>query len=342
MSILSKYNFQPISFLDEDNRKKLEEFLTKNGEPGLHCGYESLHQYYTHKDNGCTDWTGFPASGKTKFLLQILYNLSIQYGKRHMMYVPDIGNYIETMAVLIKMHTGKDFHDKFNNKLMIEDVYKSIPFLNFHFIILKKKDVKKTVTPTDFWEYVSMYSDNEGIVHTGLIDSWKNMYNDMKERGYTREDQYLDFALSYRNELSEEYNKHFHTIAHATKTEIDDKGYDGKKKRRIPDANDIKGGGAWFANGKNIVTVDYPDKSKYGVDIYISKTKPEGVGRIGAIIDSLFLDPKRGQYYEVMKGRDVYSYKTDWQGNKYKDYEIDINYPKPEQASMALDNKAPF
>src|SRR5690606_18426661 len=101
-------------------------------------------------------------------------------------------------------------------------------------------------------------------------------------------------VLSDRNEMAEDYGKHIDTIAHATKPK------QFGKKRMIPTAYDIKGGGSWFDNGKSIITVDFPDKTRTNVDLYISKTKPENVGKPGSIIDKLFLDPRKGRYYERM------------------------------------------
>lgn len=304
---MKNFNFEPIDFNEPKNIKEIEIYLDKDGEPGRFCGFHCLDKHYTHKDSGITDWTGFPASGKTYFLLEVLFNLSERYGKRHILYVPDLGTYKEIISKLIKMYSGKDFTSKYHNQIKIEEIYKHIPWLQHHFIILKRKDIKKPVTAIEFWEYVCDYSDSSGIAHTGIIDSWKNMFKDFKDHG--REDLYLDYALSYRNELAEEYGKHFHTIAHATKTELDENNVqNGKKKRRIPDANDIKGGGSWFANGKSIITIDYPDKTMNGVDIYISKTKPEDVGKVGAVIGQVFLDMQRGRYYEYHNGEKRYGF----------------------------------
>jgi hypothetical protein len=114
--------------------------------------------------------------------------------------------------------------------------------------------------------------------------------------------------LCIRNEMAESYNVHYHTIAHAVKTELNEQ----KGKRRIPNAWDIKGGGSWFANGKNILTADYPDKSQTGMDLYISKVKPEDVGKIGEVVGRLKLDVKRGRYYETehldVLGRKYYAF----------------------------------
>ncbi|MDB5288564.1 MAG: hypothetical protein JWR05_3513 [Mucilaginibacter sp.] len=274
-------------------------YLKKGGEPGLKLGFSCLDEYYTHKNSGVTDWTGFPGSGKTYFALECLMNLSERYEKRHGLFVPDIGSDKEIIAKLVKMRTGKDYHDKYNNKISDKELAEALNWILHYFVIFKKADFKTGVTPIDFWELVCSYKDDGGIIHTGLIDSWKNM----KHIYSGREDLYLDEALSVRNELAERNNKHFHTIAHAIKTDQDQAG-----KRRVPTAWDIKGGGSWNANGKNIITVDFPDKTHNRVDLYISKVKPEDVGKVGAIIERLFLDYKKGRYYEKLAPYDYYAF----------------------------------
>lgn len=290
------------------NLKKLEyqdvyndvmKYMDKGGEPGLKVGFSCIDEYYSHKDNGVTDWTGFPGSGKTYFCLEILMNLSNKYGKRHGLFVPDIGSDRDILAKLVKMYTGKDFDNRYGNKINHAELSNAMNWILHHFVIFKKKDFKEGVTPMDFWEMVCSYKDDGGIIHTGLIDSWKNL----KHIYSGREDLYLDEILSIRNELSERHNKHFHTIAHAVKTD-----QDGSGKRRVPTAWDIKGGGSWYANGKNIATIDFPDKNKNQVDIYFSKIKPEEVGKIGAVTGLMFLDKRKGRYYEVVAPHDYYAF----------------------------------
>ena len=185
-----------------------------------------------------------------------------------------------------------------------------------HFIIFKKKDFKLGVTPLDFWTMICTYKDGGGILNTGLMDSWKNLQHIYSGR----EDLYLDEILCIRNELAETNNKHFHTIAHAVKTDADQSG-----KRRIPTAWDIKGGGSWYANGKNIVTVDHPNKLENRVDLYISKVKPEDVGRVGSVVDKLYLDIRRGRYYEKLDNVSHFAYGHEKHISKPIDRFVPIN-----------------
>lgn len=292
-----------------DRSEEIKSYIDNNGYPGKSIGFANVDDHYTHKDSGITDWTGFPASGKTYFVLDVLFNLSERYGQVNALYVPDLGSYVDIVGKLVKMYTGKNIQPKYGNRAEMKDVFNSIPFLSRHFLILEKENIKKHVTPEDVWEFACDYKGEDGsVINNVLIDSWKNMFHNMKGN---REDQYLDYVLSYRNELAERYGKHFHTIAHAVKTEFEDRtDGNGQKKRRIPTAFDIKGGGAWYANGKNIITIDREDKSTNAVDMYVWKTKPEDVGRQGSIIGKLFLDWERGRYYEILAGqrRNPYEY----------------------------------
>lgn len=283
----------------QDIYDDINDYLKKGAEPGINIGFSCVNELYTHKDAGVTDWTGFPSSGKTYFCLEALMNLSEKYERRHGLYVPDIGSDKEVVAKLVKMKTGKDFHDRYYNKISSTELARTLDWIFHYFVIFKKKDFKVGVTPIDFWEMVCTYKDSAGVIHTGLMDSWKNL----KHIYSGREDLYLDEILCTRNEMAESYNKHFHTIAHAVKTDIEQSG-----KRRIPTAWDIKGGGSWYANGKNIITVDHPNKLENRVDLYVSKVKPEDVGRIGSVVGSLFLDIRRGRYYETFNSKACYAY----------------------------------
>lgn len=288
----------------EKRHKGFIDFWEKGGEDVLYAGFECMKERYGVVKGSCTDICGFPASGKTEFALEIQFYLSQEFGLRHGIYLPDVGNYNEIRRKLIHKYTGKGFQKKYPNYISEAEIIKASTWVDHHFVILERKDIKTPVSPKDFFDMIVEYKDDGGGLDTGLSDSWKNFFHEIKGR----EDQYLDYILSYRNEVAEATNKHFFTIAHATKTELEDQtNSEGKKKRRIPDANDIKGGQSWFANGKSIMTVDYPDKMSNGTDLYFSKIKPDTAGRAGAIIGSLFFDWSKSRYYEMYQNQKFYA-----------------------------------
>lgn len=287
----------------EDMLPRMEQHHQFEGRPGAELGFWCLNQHYTHKLGGVTDWTGLPGSGKTYFVLEVLFQLAERYGQRSFLYVPDLGSEEEIIEKLVKMRLGKDMSSKYGNKMEQHEIHGAMAWVMHHFVISVRRKMgngrrSSKPTPMAVWEMACNYHDDNGPINNILIDSWKNM----KHVFTGREDTYLDEVLSDRNEMAEDYGKHIHTIAHATKPK------QFGKIRAIPTAYDIKGGGAWNDNGRSIITVDFPDKSKTNVDLYISKTKPENVGKPGAIIDRLFLDPRRGRYYEKMGSSIMFAY----------------------------------
>jgi hypothetical protein len=91
------------------------------------------------------------------------------FGKRSALYVPDIGNYNEIWSKLMMMYSGKNFNSKYGNKVTETDILKAKDWINFHFLILGKKDIKKAVSPIDYFEFVCEYKDDAGGIHDGQI-----------------------------------------------------------------------------------------------------------------------------------------------------------------------------
>lgn len=282
-------NLKPVAY--KENEKSFMEYWKNNTDTTMYAGFECMAEQYSFMMGNCTDFTGFPGSGKSELALEIMFFLSEEYGIRHALYVPDMGNYKEIRRKLLQKQTGKSLNQKHANYITETEILNSNQWLDYHFLILQKDDPKKPVSPKGFWDFVAEFKDDSGSgIQTGLIDSWKNLRHEYSGR----EDQYLDEVLSYRNELAEASGKHFFTIAHSGKTDW----VQEQKRRRIPNAYDIKGGGAWFDSGKVILTVDYPDRGTNLTNLYFSKVKPDVIGKSGNVEDKLRFNWQRSRYYE--------------------------------------------
>ena len=148
----------------------------------------------------CTDITGYPYSGKTLFLVEILFNLSKSKGFKHLLHLPDSGKPAEIMANLIHKYTGKSFNKEHQNAIKEEEVIKCFTWISEHFQILK---YKQRPNPIEFWEYAESLD-----IQTASIDSWNYMRHEGKGTDY------LAQMLSARNEIAERCGKHFFTIIH--------------------------------------------------------------------------------------------------------------------------------
>ena len=88
---------------------KLLNLYKNGGGKTFYLGFNNLAQYYSIKEGGCTDWTGYAGSGKTELLLECLVNCSNWYGHKHLINMPDAGSNEEVVAKLIHKLSGKQF-----------------------------------------------------------------------------------------------------------------------------------------------------------------------------------------------------------------------------------------
>jgi hypothetical protein len=256
-------------------------------EKGKYLGFEGMDEYYSMSLGNCTDWTGFPMSGKTQVLMECLMNTSRFYGWKHLVYFPDVGSNVEIIADLINKKTGKSFNPSAYNVITDDEILQAIEWITHHFKVLTRDDIKAKMTPIEFWDYAVQLKKDEGL-ETASIDSWKDLnhpYNDYG--GYA---QYLEFVLPYRNQIAEDNDLHLHTIIHPKLTEKEN----GKRSAPVP--YDLKGGSEWFNSGKCMVTVHREDPTFYKAELYFNKIKPRSNGKIGK--HEIFFDKEKLVYFE--------------------------------------------
>jgi len=271
-----------------DIEEEIEVYHRLGAKKGVYLGFESMREYYSMRHSGVTDWTGYPSSGKTELLLECLFNTSTFYGWKHLLFVPDIGDEIEVMAILIHKYTGMTFDKKYNNYISIADVWKASSWLLEHFKILKKTDPKASITPIEYWDFAVQCKKEFGI-QTASIDSWKDMKHDYNlHGGYA---QYLSHVLPYRNAISEQHNIHLHTVIHPKSP----RRQDGKIQH--PDVDDMEGGAQWNNSGKVIISIHRENKEAFHADVKILKVKPKIVGKWGFF--AINFDPAASRYYDI-------------------------------------------
>ncbi|ASD51787.1 hypothetical protein [Flavobacterium phage FCOV-F18] len=304
------------------NHDSMIKYREKGALRGVYLGFPNLNEFYTMALPGVTDWTGYPQSGKTELLIELLLNTSLFYGWKHLLYVPDIGSKEDMISLVIHKLTGKTFDKRYKSNYIEEiDISKNIDWVLEHFRILHKTDEKAKLTPYQFWDFGVEYSSTViGGIQTMVIDSWK----DMKHDRTMRDDQYLEDVLSYRNMIAEKYKVHLHTVIHP-------KGLGNEKtakgERKVPGPDDLKGGSEWWNNGKNIIVVHRPEGSSNTTDIYIKKAKPKSVAKQGKA--ELFLDLVSYRYYHINE-------------NNNRDYASPILIESTASKMIEDDNDVPF
>lgn len=273
-----------------DISAKLDLYHKTGAKKGVYLGFKSIEEYYSMRQDSCTDWTGLPQSGKTELMLECLYNTSAFYGWKHLLCVPDIGDAIEVMAILIHKHTGMTFDKKYNNYIDIGSVYKASSWLLEHFHILEKIDAVENISPVEFWEFAIEYKKEHGI-NTAVIDSWKDLRHDYSKYGGTYA-QYLSNVLPIRNYLSEKNNIHFHTVIHPKTPRRDSKG-----ELVHPQVDDMEGGAQWNNSGKTIISVHRKTFDTKVAEVQMLKVKPKAIGKRGFF--AINFDVSTSRYFDM-------------------------------------------
>jgi len=310
----------------------LKSYRDNYNNKGKYLGWDCLNEHYSMQLGSVTDWTGYPMSGKTQVLMELLLNTSLYHGWRHLVYFPDVGSNIEIIADLMHKKTGKSFNPEDYNTITDAEINSNIDWLTHHFLILTKENVKAKLSPIEYYDIAVELKKNEGI-HTCSVDSWKDFAHPYSEYGGYA--QYLEFVLPYRNLIAEEHNLHIHTIIHPKLTDKDKNGH-----RKPPVPYDLKGGSEWFNSGKNMITVHREDNQNNFVKIIFNKIKPRSVGSIGEI--ELCFDLNRFVYYKaenVNAAELVKTYASKEGENKTESLRIEPNLNN--QANIGFDDKKP-
>lgn len=313
--------FKIIKFNDVED--KLSEYHKFGAKKGVFVGFDCFEDYYSMKTSGCTDWTGLPQSGKTEILLELLFNTSEFYGWKHLLYVPDIGDCIEVMAILIHKYTGMTFEKKYANYIDIKTAFNACSWLFEHFHILERVDAKATINPVQFWEFAVKYKEEHGI-HTATIDSWKDMNHNYSDFGGTYA-MYLSNVLPIRNMLSEMHDIHFHTVIHPKLPRRDKNG-----NLLASDIDDMEGGAQWNNSGKSIISVHRENHTTKVTELAFLKIKPRSVGKRGNL--AINFDIARSRYFEINPnngGTVVYAHRKEKEQTKLipnKDFTVGGNH----------------
>jgi hypothetical protein len=301
----------------------IEKYHKLGANPGFYLGFNSMKEFYSMREDSCTDWTGLPQSGKSELMLECLYNMSEFYGKKHLLCVPDIGDAIELMAILLHKRTGLTFDKKYSNLIDLKTAYKESSWLLEHFHIMEKIDIKTPIiSPVEFWEYACEYKKEHGIF-SAVIDSWKDLRHDYHLYGGNYA-QYLSNVLPLRNHLSEKNKIHFHTVIHPKTPRRDKNG-----QLAHPQVDDMEGGAQWNNSGKVIISVHRATFDTKTAEVQMLKVKPKVLGKRGFF--AINFEPAVSRYYDMSNengGTKIFAKKeVIEQNNKAMPINIDFSEP---------------
>lgn len=256
-------------------------------------GFDGLDKFYKVVLGSTTYIGGQPSHGKTEWLLEVLVRLSQIHGFRHLIYSPETGNAEKIYLEITCKYLSKVYRENAFNRITEIEFIKASAFVNEYFIVRDMTD--KTPTPSEFIKEIDSLV-KEMNIQTISIDPWNEMLHHFGEAG-SRQDLYLEVALTQIRKYARKNNLHFFVVTHP-KTLIKNKsgGYDA------PTAYDLSGGATWFSKADSILCVYRPfefSESNFErsfVSIIIQKAKPKEVGIKGEF--EAVYDWNTGRYSE--------------------------------------------
>ena len=232
--------------------------------------------------------TGYPASGKSDFMLDILVKQAKQ-GRKSGIFSPEEFPLPRLMKKCMEKFYG------LNSKDLCEDqVEAAHHWLNENFFFQYLEDSTPNVDM--ICETIKVLAIKKGI-RNYLLDPWGDL--DHTIRGSLSETEWVSLALGKLRRVARQYSVTVIVVAHPTKPRPEDLDSDGNAK---PPSSWAIAGSAAFRNKADVVLSVhrplYGDPNEKGeVDINITKVKDKDMGGLGYV--SINYDYNSGTYNDI-------------------------------------------
>ena len=258
--------------------------LYENGfRKGLSTGWSSFDEYFTVRAGEMTIITGYPGSGKSCWLDNLMINLPRKDGWRWAVFSAENYPVARHVASLTEIHTGKPFRRGPTPRMSADVAEESVKWLNEHFQFIQPRGDGYSLDR--IVQAAIQLSDIDALV----IDPWNEL--DHSRPPLMREDEFISVSLTKLRWFARTAEIHIFVIAHPAKY-VRQKG----EARPVPSLNEVKGASEWFAKADNGLAVWRDEKDTVGAtEVHIQKIRFREVGRAGGVV-ALLYDRVTGRY----------------------------------------------
>jgi len=247
----------PVSGLSQPSKyfDRLNELWTKGTGKGTSTGYLNVDEIYTVAQSQLTVVTGYPSSGKSNFVDQLMVNLARREGWKFA--ICSFENQPEThISRLTELYTNKRFFDGVD-RMDESEKDKALKWVEKHFLFLDSETVEPS-TIDSILERAAIAVARLGI--RGLVI---DPYNYIENRSDFSETEFISSMLTRVQAFAKAYGVHVWFVAHPAK--ISRSGVDLPR----PDGMSISGSMAWWAKADCGITVH----RKEGLEVQIAVWK---------------------------------------------------------------------
>jgi twinkle protein len=273
------YPVQGISSA-KDFSDRLNDLWTKGTGKGLSTGYASVDQIYTVVAGQMTVVTGYPSSGKSNFVDQMMVNLAKandwKFALCSFENAPEVH-----ISRLIEIYLNKRFFDG-SSRMNEEEFKHGYDWVNDHFLFLTSESSEPATIDS------IMSRAKIAVARFGVRGLVIDPYNYIDRGRGTSETEEISNMLTRVQQFAKSSGVHVWFVAHPSK--IIRSGVDLPR----PDGMSISGSMAWWAKADCGITVH---RIKHDTQIAVWKCRYRWVGTTGECL--LNYDKATGTYREV-------------------------------------------
>ena len=281
-SIVENAEPYPVAGLSSASKffDRLNELWDKGNGKGVSTGYSNVDQIYTVAQGQLTIVTGYPSSGKSNFVDQMMVNLAKAHDWKFALC--SFENQPEVhISRLIEIYKEKRFFEG-TQRMSQEDKEEGLNWVQDHFLFLDAEGSEPS-TIDSILERAKI-----AVVRMGIRGLVIDPYNYIENKSGLAEHEFISSMLTRMQAFAKSSGVHVWFVAHPSK--ITRSGMDLPR----PDGMAISGSMAWSAKADCGLTVHRT--KDHGVEIAVWKCRFRWVGTQGET--TLGYNKVTGTYYE--------------------------------------------
>jgi len=272
----------PIAGLSDAStyQQRLEDLYNRGEGRGISTGFQNVDHIYTVAPGQLTVVTGYPSSGKSNFVDQLMVNLAKSHAWKFA--IASFENQPEVHIMrLMEIFSGRRFHSG-TNRMTTKERDAAFAFVQEHFLFIESGGEEPNTLESILGRARAAV---KRIGIRGLVIDPYN-YIDLNRTG--TETEAISDMLTRVKKFCSANDVHTWFVAHPSK--IQRSGTDQPR----PDGMSISGSMAWWAKTDVGLTVHRKDSN---VEIAVWKCRYRWVGRQGET--SLAFEPSSGTYHTI-------------------------------------------
>ena len=271
----------PVAGLSEATKyeERLNDLWEKGNGKGESTGYSNVDQIYTVAQGQLTVVTGYPSSGKSNFVDQLMVNLARandwKFAICSFENAPEIH-----ISRLMELYSQKRFFDG-AQRMSQQEKDEAFKWVTDHFLFLDSEGVEPSTIDS------IIERARAAVARIGIRGLVIDPYNYIDNGKGQAETEFISGMLTRVQAFAKAYGVHVWFVAHPSK--ITRSGMDLPR----PDGMAISGSMAWWAKADCGITVH---RAKPNVEIAVWKCRYRWIGQQGET--TLAYDKVTGSYFE--------------------------------------------